>query len=414
MPVDVPLMQTAEMAIMDGSNKIPRLPSAVPTTGKSSPQRTPEVLATDGSVDAAGVPSVRVAGREFQPTPVFDTYWRFAAARQAVYEARLSGQSPPWSDDPILGAYRFTNCYRAADRVSQHLIAQVCYRGDKSWEEVFFRVMLFKIFNRVTTWRLLTAQLEQLMWAEYDYRAYNEILSHALAAGERLYSAAYIMPPPRLGEQRKHSNHLRLLELMMKNRAPQKVAEAPSMQAAFRVLAGYPGVGPFLAYQYLIDLNYTAELGFSEMEFVVPGPGAKDGIRKCFGAAAGGIEAEVIRYMADTQHEHFARLGLQFAGLRGRRQLQLIDCQNLFCEVGKYARVAHPETRGSSGRTRIKQGYRHDPEPVTAWFPPKWSLNQAELPPQAFGSEASSREPTVPRLAGRAWRGPRRAQLVMF
>ena len=74
----------------------------------------------------------------------------------------------------------------------------------------------------------------------------------------------------------------------------------------------------------------------------MPGPGARDGIRKCFGRAADGIESDVIRYMADYQEEHFARLGLQFNGLRGR-SLQLIDCQNLFCEVDKYARVAHPD-----------------------------------------------------------------------
>jgi hypothetical protein len=66
---------------------------------------------------------------------------------------------------------------------------------------------------------------------------------------------------------------VRLLELMMRDRAPQKVARATSMSAAFRVLAGYPGVGSFLAYQYLIDLNYAAGLDFSEMDFVVPGPG---------------------------------------------------------------------------------------------------------------------------------------------
>lgn len=356
------------------------------------------MLATDRRVGAAtGIPSVSVAGRELHPTQVFDTYWRFAAARQAVYEARLSRQSPPWSDDPILGAYRFTNCYRAADRVSQYLITQVCYRGDQSWEEVFFRILLFKIFNRVGTWRLLTEQLDRPTWEKYDHRAYNAVLSRAFAAGERLYSAAYIMPSPPLGEQRKHSNHLRLLELMMKDCAPQKVAGASSMPVAFRVIAAYPGIGAFLAYQYLIDLNYSAGLDFSEMDFVVPGPGAIDGIRKCFGIAADGIEAEVIRYMADTQDEHFARLGLQFAGLCGRRRLQLIDCQNLFCEVGKYARVAHPEIRGSSGRTRIKQGYRRDLEPVTAWFPPKWGLNQVEPPP-----EVSVRELTRRRLGEHA------------
>jgi alpha-glutamyl/putrescinyl thymine pyrophosphorylase clade 1 len=364
-------------------------------------------------VGVGSVPFVSVAGRELRPTPVFDTYWRFAAARQAVYEARLSGQSPPWSDDPILAAYRFTNCYRAADRVSQYLITQVCYRGDQSWDEVFFRVLLFKIFNRVATWRLLRTRLGQVTWAEYGYAAYNAILSRALAAGERLYSAAYIMPPPPLGEERKHSNHLRLLELMMKDRAPAKVAGAASMSAAFKVLAGYPGVGAFLAYQYLIDLNYAAGLGFDEMEFVVPGPGAKDGIRKCFGPAATGIEADLIHYMAHTQDEHFARLGLRFAGLRGR-PLQLIDCQNLYCEVDKYARVAHPEIPGISGRTRIKQSYRRDLEVVSAWFPPKWGLNQAGPPLEASGPDAWVTQSTARQPTGRPTYGHQPTQPVMF
>jgi hypothetical protein len=129
----------------------------------------------------------------------------------------------------------------------------------------------------------------------------------------------------------------------------------------------------------LIDLNYAAALGFSEMDFVVPGPGARDGIRKCFGRPADGIEPEVIRYMAESQEQHLTRLGLHFGGLRGR-PLQLIDCQNLFCEVDKYARAAHPEVAGISGRTRIKQAYRRDAAPLTAWFPPKWGLN-GTVPP---------------------------------
>jgi hypothetical protein len=297
-----------------------------------------------------------------------------------LYETRLQGQAPPRTSDPILAAHRFTNCYRAADRVSQFLITQVSYRGDQSWREVFFRTILFKIFNRISTWRLLAGETGEVTWTEYDFARLNALLQVRLEAGDRLYSAAYIMPPPRLGAARKHANHLRLIELMMNDGAPEKVAEAATMQEAFDVLASYPGMGAFLAYQYLIDLNYAAGLEFSEMDFVVPGPGARDGIRKCFGAAASGIEADVIRYMADTQDDQFARLGLDFGGLRGR-QLQLIDCQNLFCEVDKYARAAHPEIAGISGRTRIKQAYRRDAAALTAWFPPKWGLNDA-VPPE--------------------------------
>jgi len=342
---------------------------------------------------------VRIAGRGLQPTPVFDTYWRFASARQVIYEARLAGQRPPWTGDEILAAHRFTNCYRAADRVSQYLITQVSYQGDQAWEEVFFRTLLFKIFNRISTWQLLTAQLGEVSLATYQFGRYDKILGGALAEGQRLYSAAYIVPPPPLGEARKHSNHLRLVEMMMRHHAPAKVADASSMASAFAVLTGYPGVGGFLGYQYLIDLNYAAQLGFSEMEFVVPGPGAKDGLRKCFGPAAAGIEADLIRFMADTQEEQFGRLGLRFAGLKGR-PLQLIDCQNLFCEVDKYARVAHPEVEGISGRTRIKQSYRRDAAPLTAWFPPKWGINDTDRPPCAQTSGSPKRQAVSPEYRG--------------
>jgi hypothetical protein len=347
-----------------------------------------------GSGDVqAKVASIRVAGRVLEPSPVFDTYWRFAAARQDVYFARVNGSPGPWTHDPILLRHRFTNCYRAADRVSQYLISNVSYAGEQAWDEVFFRTIVFKLFNRLSTWRLLSESLDEVRWDAYSFNVYNELLSGTFQAGEKLYSAAYVMPAPRLSEVRKHSNHLRLVELMMRSSTPQRIQDATTMKDAFAVLRNFPGMGDFLAYQYLIDLNYSAGLDFDEMEFVVPGPGARDGIRKCFGPASAGIEHEIIRYMADQQEEHFARLGLSFPGLWGRR-LQLIDCQNLFCEVDKYARVAHPEVEGLSGRTRIKQTFRRDPAPVAAWFPPKWGIN-ARISQSAL--RTSSRTTTVGR-----------------
>jgi hypothetical protein len=319
-------------------------------------------------------PPIVVAGRQLQPTVVFDTYWRFAVARQGVYLARLSGAPAPWTTDPILSEHRFTNCYRASDRVSQYLIRDVIYDGDQDWEEVFFRTVLFKMFNRISTWQTLTKGVGTPSWREYRFSGYDRVLSEAFSAGQRLYSAAYMIPPPQFGEARKHRNHLRLLEAMMTDGVAERVGEADSMSDAFDMLRALPAFGDFLAYQFLIDLNYSAALGFDEMDFVVAGPGARDGIRKCFGPTARGIEQDIIRYVADSQEEHCSRLGLDFPTLGGRR-LQLIDCQNLFCEVDKYARVAHPDVVGISGRTRIKQSYRHDPDPLTAWFPPKWGIN---------------------------------------
>lgn len=319
-----------------------------------------------------------VAGRRLTPTEVFDTYWRFAARRQQVYEARLHGKAPPWTTDPILASYRFTNCYRAADRVSQYLIKNVIYRHDQGPEEVLFRTLLFRFFNRISTWELLCSTLGELSWAEFQPNRYDQVLSRASAAGERIYSAAYVIPSPRLGAFRKHTNHLLLLQRMMRSRLSDSLSAAASMVDAFHLLRSHPGLGDFLAYQLIIDINYSTLIDFDEMDFVVAGPGARDGICKCFGRGARGSEAELIRYMSDTQTEQFARLGLSFSGLNGRR-LQLIDCQNLFCEVDKYARVAHPVVTAYSGRTRIKQRYLPRDQPVSAWFPPKWGINDRWL-----------------------------------
>jgi hypothetical protein len=256
------------------------------------------------------IDSITVAGRRIQPTKVFDTYWRFAAERQQVHQARLRGAPPPWTTDSIIASHRFTNCYRAADRVSQYLINEVIYRGSQDADEVLFRILLFRFFNRISTWRLLHSALVELTWAAFRLDRYDEVLSEAFSRGEPIYSAAYVVPPPRLGAQRKPTNHLLLLQQMLRGGLRSKLQACASMAEAFQLLRGYPGIGDFLAYQFLIDINYSRVINFDEMDFVVPGPGARDGLRKCFGPEATGIEADLIRYV--SEEEHFIRLGLSF------------------------------------------------------------------------------------------------------
>lgn len=316
------------------------------------------------------------AGRWVQTTPVFDSYWRFAAARQDAFVKRVAGAPAPWVTDPIIAAHRFTNAYRASDRVSQYLIRHVIYEGSTKAEEVFFRVLLFKLFNRIDTWELLSAQLgDRPSWKSFDVERYSRILDRAMNENVRLYSAAYIMPSPPFGSPRKHRNHLELLDRMMRDKAPVRIAKATSLDAVYNQLLSYPSLGGFLAFQFAIDLNYSELIDFSEMAFVVAGPGAKNGIQKCFANVQDVPEAAIIRLMSEVAEAEFARLGLCFHKLGGTRPLQLIDCQNLFCETDKYARVAHPEITGGSGRTRIKQKFAPNTAPLPQFYPPKWGIN---------------------------------------
>ena len=308
---------------------------------------------------------------------VFDTYWRFASERQQVFFNRFKGEKAPWTEDPIIRQFKFTNAYRASDRVSQYLIRNVIYAEKSEPKDLFFRILLFKIFNKIETWQMLEEELEHINWDGYDYTRYDQILSRALRSSSSIYSAAYIMPSCAnlFGVERKHQGHLKLLERMLGDDLHLRIADCTTMQEAFDLLRSYPSIGNFLGYQYVTDINYSELTCFSESEFVVPGPGALEGIRKCFLDLGDLSEADVIRLIADRQEEEYIRRELEFHDLLGRR-LQLIDCQNLLCETDKYSRIAHPDIKGRGSRIRIKQRFRTTQRPIEYWYPPKWGINK--------------------------------------
>lgn len=319
---------------------------------------------------------INSSNKEPKPTRLLKHLWRFAANRQIVFRARLIDDYDPSGIDPVLRKYKFTNAYRASDRTSQYLIRKVIYDGqERSFRDEFARILLFKVFNRIETWESLENSAGELnaasIWLELLPRTLRELKS----AGTPIYSAAYIMPCPRFGYSTKHENHIQLLQLMLNERVDEQIQEARNMEAAYKVLLAYPSIGPFLAYQFLIDLNYSAHLDFSEREFVVAGPGARDGLQLCFIDSGKLTHSDLIQWTMERQGAAFEAEGIEFPDL-WTRPLNLIDCQNLFCEISKYVRAALPGTKVPSGRKRIKQLFRPKPSKPTAWYPPKWGINE--------------------------------------
>lgn len=318
--------------------------------------------------------TIRVGSRKLLATEVLGSYWHVAAERQRIYHRRLRGEQRPWSEDPILSSHRFTNAYRAADRVSQDLI-RVQYVGPQSAPDLVLRTLLYRFFNKPETWALIEQSVGQLSRATFDIDLLDRVLNQAMADGARVYSPAYIIPPPPFGARRKHLNHLLLAEHMLATGAPEAVQRARSLREVYEVLLSYPSLGPFLAFQLTVDLNYSSLIDFDEDDFVVAGPGARSGLAKCFVETDGLGPQDLIRWAVEHQEQEFSRYGLEFHDLFGR-SLALIDCQNLFCETDKYARAAHPSVIGVGARTRIKQKYLGGRSVPTPFFPPKWGLNE--------------------------------------
>ncbi len=307
---------------------------------------------------------------------VHDAYWRFAALRHDIFLRRVGGEPAPWTQDPILQRYKFCNTFRAADRVSQYLIREVIYGAyaqDLDPEDVFLRIVLFRLFSKEATWTALEGATGGVRRKTLDVDRLG-ILLEDIRSQKAIYTAAFILAAPSVyGYQAKHRNHLALVADMFRPKGlGARLGRTRSLEDVFHALVEYPMVGPFLGYQIAIDLNYSEHLLFDENDFTVPGPGAIRGLDKVFQDRGGQTPQQLIMRMVDRQEEEFSRLGFDFPGLFSR-PLHAIDCQGLFCETDKYSREAFPELK--SNRVRIKQEYKRTPRPLTLFFPPKWDIN---------------------------------------
>lgn len=307
---------------------------------------------------------------------VYELYWYFAAERQRVFQRRIAGQAYPWSDDPILRAYKFCNTYRAADRVSQYMIREVCYHHEPcSPEDRLFQIVAFRTFSNIGTWRSVRAFLGRYpTLADLGDGGFTKALEYAKLTNGALYTGAFILcATDAYGYSLKHLNHVELFRHMFcRDALGQHLLAVRTLQEVYGLLHTYPLMGDFMAYQTAIDLNYSGLTDFSENAFTQPGPGALRGIRKCFADLGDYTPSEVIMWMVEHQDEEFTRFGLPFHGLWGR-PLHAIDCQGLFCETDKYCRQAIPDL--ASTRTRIKARFSASAEPIHLFFPPKWGIN---------------------------------------
>lgn len=323
-----------------------------------------------------------------QPTPrrpVFDAYWRFAAERQRIFEARLENHDGPWTDDPILARYKFCNTFRASDRISQYLISQVIYGPQAHGldaEDVFLRIVLFRLFSKESTWEALEDATGGVRRQTLDVERLGALLDVLRRQGP-IYTAAFILcAHDAYGHRVKHRNHLELVQRMFAPAAlGAQLGRAACLEDVYEALRSWPMIGPFMGYQLAVDLNYSQHLTFDENDFTVPGPGAVRGLRKVFSDFGDWTPRQLIMEMVDRQEEHFDRLDLPWSGLFGR-PLHAIDCQGLFCETDKYARVAFPDL--ASNRVRIKQEFREPKARIDLFYPPKWDINDRILAPSAL------------------------------
>ena len=142
-------------------------------------------------------------------------------------------------------------------------------------EDMIFRILLFKLFNKESTWELLLNNFKDITLENFDTKKYSEVLEDAISNGKKIYNDAYISCANKVfGYDRKHDNHLALLNKIFNvDKSHLKIINAKTMEEGFNIIKSYPLIGNFMAYQLVTDINYSDVVDWKEDEFTIAGPG---------------------------------------------------------------------------------------------------------------------------------------------
>lgn len=304
----------------------------------------------------------------------FKYYFYFMQERMEIFHNQYIRNHNFKTKDVILSQYKFTNVYRACDRVSQYLISEIIGFKNMSDADIALNIILFKVFNNIQTWEYLKNNYGSIHAENFNYKKISSLLTKR-KKNNIIFNGAYIMTASSHKYQHHTYKHERWLDMidkeLIKGRKLDRLLESQSMSDAYDTLKSCTFIGEFLAYQYVIDLNYSNVINFNENSFVKAGIGAIRGIKKCFIDTNNKSYEYIIKHTHENMERYSERYEYSFNNLFSRSPT-LIDLQNCFCETDKYLRVRKPEF--NIGNTRIKQKYKKNKNAINYVFPEKWNF----------------------------------------
>ena len=267
--------------------------------------------------------------------------------------------------------------FRSIDRISQYLIRNVIYSNllfEK--EDVIFRILIFKIFNKIETWELLEEKMGKISINNFDINKINKLLTEQRKKYP-IFNNAYMMTGTHSLYNHYKFKHEKWLQMVndefIKGGVLSNIVKCNSLEEMYSILRECSFIGDFLAYQYAIDFNYSPIFNFDENTFVKAGIGAIRGIKKCFVDIQKKDYENAIYYTLHNFEKLQKRYGyFNFKNLYSRKPT-LIDLQNCFCETDKYLRAKLPNF--VIDNTKIKQKYIPNPMHYDLLFPPQWNID---------------------------------------
>ncbi len=237
-------------------------------------------------------------------------YW--IKERNDIYQKKeIQKLLPPWTNDPILQKYKFTNWDRSKDRVTRYLVDNIFVGDDLGL--TLHNIVAHRYCSKEETSKrigIIKNDYKDLIAYHKEASAYTGafIRCHSLDEAIKTFDKIYEDRDELVRSIRKHN----------------------TLQFAFEAMNSYKLLGRFMAWQIVCDMTLTEILpNPSDIDdFVVLGKSARNGL-----AILGNPDIKTLKMHMNTR--------LRKHGI----QMTLIDIEHSLCEFYKYHKAVHQNKR---------------------------------------------------------------------
>ena len=276
----------------------------------------------------------------------------------------------PWTKNPIMQQYKFTNVRREHDRQSKYLIDNIVNNPKLTLEDKIVNCFMFRAWNNWDTFHDFGLPADA-------QRFYNPLFKESIRP---IYKRLSVVVVDRLwfssaynqGGTKQAWRYLKRGKTPLEKDIPlrpfhvgvwlgeqnivKKLLQAKDQQECFEVIKSVRGFADFLAYQVFVDLTYIPEFPFSENEFTIAGPGCCKGLDILFTDRTGLTYEECLFWLRDNWETLCDDLfipwdaDMLFSDLpEYDRCMNVMSLENCFCEFSKYMRA-----KTGQGRPKVR------------------------------------------------------------
>tara|TARA_R100001369_G_scaffold86939_1_gene121921 strand:- start:417 stop:1262 length:846 start_codon:yes stop_codon:yes gene_type:complete len=270
---------------------------------------------------------------------MIERFFDFINERHLIHLRKTRKESFPWTEDPILQKYKFTNVCRENDATTIWFKENIRepLRDDK---DVVMATIIFRWFNLIQTGKIL---IEHDLLRNWD----SDICYTVLQDQPQWVTGAYIIKTPNGMNKLKgvcycidqiQNNYSKFISDIESSR--------DSLEKQWQVLLPYPYMGPFMAYEVVTDWRHTwlGDNAKDIMTWANPGPGAKRGLNRIYDRP---LTKQMKSPLFINEMQDLLELSPDF--IHGQvPALEMRDIEHSLCEFDKYERVLNGEGKPRS------------------------------------------------------------------